>query len=439
MGVKDTFLGRLLGNADKFSDEQVSQTIMLLIEHGVKHNATDIHIEPHERFVQVRYRIQNHLKAVHKLPLAALPAVVTQIKQSAHLRISEEHLPQEGQYQVLVGEDSFEIQVYTMPVIGGEKIVLHITRRLAQPPSPEELGFWGDNLHNLRIALTAPYGLAVVAAPRRNGKNTTMHSMLSLITTPAVSVATVEEEITYRIPGVSQTVARPHRGITFYEGLQAALKQDPNIVMVSNTPDKQTINTAIQAAIGGHHLITGINADNAIKALAHLAAAAEEDFLLAHATRVVVSQRLVRKLCARCRVAYTPSTEEISEIESTFGIASTVSRHKIHQLEKAAAAAQLGGHAEHHTTPTKIAKLWRASDTGCEACGNTGYRGTTGVNEVLDTTSTAIQNALIGGASARELRKIALKDGFIPMELDGLVKALRGQTTIAEILRALAI
>ncbi|MET1033054.1 MAG: ATPase, T2SS/T4P/T4SS family, partial [Candidatus Saccharimonadales bacterium] len=143
MGVKESFLGRLLGNADKFSEEQVAQTISLLIEHGVRHEASDIHIEPHENVVRVRYRVDNVLRGIHKLPLAALPAVIEQIKTLAHMHATETHLPQEGQFATLVGEDQFEIQVYTMPVIGGEKAVLHISRRLGVPPKLEELGFWG--------------------------------------------------------------------------------------------------------------------------------------------------------------------------------------------------------------------------------------------------------------------------------------------------------
>jgi type II secretory ATPase GspE/PulE/Tfp pilus assembly ATPase PilB-like protein len=240
MGVKDSFLGKLLGSSDRFTAEQVTQTVHLLVEHGVNHHASDIHIEPHERFVQVRYRIDGNLRSVHKLPIAALPAVAGQIKTLAHLHATTDHIPQEGQYATLVGDEQFEIQVNTLPVIGGEKIVLHINRRLESPPSLEELGFWGDNLKTLHDALAHPHGLLLVTTPRRSGKTTTMHSMLQLINVPSVSVATVEGAIEYRLPGASQTLAKPHHGITFHDGLQAAVNQDPNIVMISSLPDKQT-------------------------------------------------------------------------------------------------------------------------------------------------------------------------------------------------------
>ncbi|MEK7153914.1 MAG: ATPase, T2SS/T4P/T4SS family, partial [Patescibacteria group bacterium] len=217
MGVKDSFLGKLLGSADKFTDEQVAQTINLLVEHGVKHRATDIHIEPHERFVLVRYRIDGALRGMHKLPITALRAATEEIKALAHLRVTEDHLPQEGQYATLVGKEQFEIQVSTLPVVGGEKIVLHITRQLSTPPTLEVLGFWGYSLQALQTALSHTHGLLLVASPRRSGKTTTLHSMLQLLNVPVLSVATVEHEIEYHLPGASQTQVRPQRGITFFD------------------------------------------------------------------------------------------------------------------------------------------------------------------------------------------------------------------------------
>lgn len=440
MGVKDSFLGRLLGNADKFSEEQVAQTISLLVEHGVRHQASDIHIEPHERFVRVRYRIDNVLRAIHKLPLASLPAVAEQIKILAHLHPAETHLPQEGQYATLVGEDQFEIQVYTMPVIGGEKIVLHISRRLSKPPSLEDLGFWGQGLQAIQTALSRTHGLVVVATPRRNGKTTTLHSLLQLVNVPSLSIATVEDSIEYRLPDASQTHVRPHHGITFYNGLQASLKQDPNILMISSLADKKTTELAIQAATGGHLLIAGMHADNTPTALAHLQTVSEEPFLFAHAIRIVLSQRLVRKLCTYCRQSYAPSREEAAGLEKTFGLTTPATRQRLHKLEQQAMQAGIGGsNTRLHTAALGITTLWRANAEGCEECNHSGYRGSVAVVEVLETSNNTLQAALLTPTSAVTLRKLALKEDFIPMELDGLVKALRGQTTITELLRILAV
>jgi type II secretory ATPase GspE/PulE/Tfp pilus assembly ATPase PilB-like protein len=437
MGVKDSFLGKLLSSADKFSDEQVLQTINMLIEHAVKHRASDIHIEPHERFVLVRYRIDGLLKGVHKLPIASLPVLVGQVKAQAHLNTEDDFTPQEGQYAALVGEEQFEIQVTTLPVVGGEKIVLHINRRLTKPLTLEALGFWGKGLQVVRDTLAHSHGLILVAAPRRSGKTTTTHSMLQALNTPTVSISTVEAAIEFRLSGANQTRVRPQHGITYYQGLQAALNQDPNVLMVSSLPDKQTADLAIQAAVGGHVVIAGIHSDSASSGLARLRTMTDEPFLLATALRIVMSQRLVRQLCIHCRERYIPSSEQLAEIEKVFGISTPSARRKIHELEQQAAREGVGDNKHVNTTASKIQNLWRASDEGCEACGHTGYQGAVAVVEVLQITPT-IQKELLDHSPAHRLHTVALKDGFVPMALDGLVKALRGETTIAEILRTSA-
>lgn len=439
MGVKETFLGRLLGNADRFGDEQIAQTISLLVEHGVKRGASDIHIEPHERVARVRYRTDNVLRSVHKLPLAALPAVVEQIKNLAGMQPDEIHLPQAGQYATLVGEDQFEIQVSTMPIVGGEKVVLHISRRLDKAPTLETLGYWGSGLEILHTALTRTHGLIVLAMPRRSGKTTTLHSLLRVVTVPSLSIATVEDAIEYRVPDASQTHVRPQHGMTFSASLQAALNQDPNILLVGSLPDKKTAELAIRAATGGHLIIAGMHGDNAVAALAHLRAISEEPFLFAHAMRIVVSQRLVRRLCSHCRIAYKPLREEVTELEKAFSVKTAGDRQRLHQLEQQAANEGLGGHHNLHTVASGITTLWRASDEGCEMCGHSGYRGALAITEVLDTGTSKVQAALLDHPTPSKLRSAALQSGFIPLEMDGLVKALRGQTSLSELFRVLTI
>ncbi len=436
MGVKNAFLGRVLGSADTFSDEQVAQTINLLVEHAIKHDASDIHIEPHERHAQVRYRIDNALRATHKLPLAALPVVISQIKELAGLSSSETQLPQEGQYSTLVGETQFEIQVYTMPVIGGEKVVLHILRRLTEPLDLPSLGYWGDGLAFLQQTLARTHGLIVVATPRRNGRTTTLHSILHLVNIPALSVATVERSLEFRVPGASQTLTRPERGMSFAEGLQAALNQDPNVVMLSDLEDKKTAALSVRAAAGGHLLLAGMHADNAAAAVAALQHMTDEKFLLSGALRVVVSQRLARALCPNCRQAYTPSREEMRQIEETFGIRSAAGRAQLHELEQAAMHAGVGGRSHTlHTSPAGILRLWQPDSEGCEMCNHTGFRGSVAITEVLPVAGTSLQQAILKPITGKEIEYEALKQGFKPMRLDGLIKALRGQTAISELVR----
>jgi type II secretory ATPase GspE/PulE/Tfp pilus assembly ATPase PilB-like protein len=438
MGVKNAFLSRLLASSDKFSDEQVAQTINLLVEHAVTHNASDIHIEPHERFAQVRYRIDNVLRGTHKLPLGALPAVIAQLKDLCELSSTDNHVPQEGRYATLVGEEQFEIQVYTMPVIGGEKVVLHIFQRLSKPPTLTALGFWGDGLQALQQAISSTHGLIIVATPRRNGKTTTMHSILRLLNTPAVSIATVEDALEYRLNGVNQTVINPRQGIKIYDGLQAALNQDPNIIMLSNLQDKQTAEAVIQAATGGHLVIAGMHADNTLQATASLQAMATEPFLFAHALKLVISQRLVRQLCPRCCHFYAPGREEIRSIEKTFGLTSAANKQRLYQLEQQAIREGMGSDTP-TTTARGIINLWRSEEEGCEACNHTGYQGSIAITEILNAQDSDLQNSLLSPITADNIRKMALQGNFIPMELDGLIKALRGQTTVTEILRVLSL
>jgi type II secretory ATPase GspE/PulE/Tfp pilus assembly ATPase PilB-like protein len=435
MGVKDSFLRRVLGNADKFSDEQVTQTINLLIEHAVKHRASDIHIEPQERFMAVRYRINGTLRAMHKLPIGAQDSILMRIKDLAHMN-STEDLPQEGNYATLVGEEQFEVQVNTLPVWGGEKVVLHISRRLSQPPTLEALGFWGQGLHQLRNALSRSHGLVVVAIPRRNGKTTTLHSMLQIVNSPAVSIATVESAIEYQLPGASQTKVRPHKGITFHEGLQAALNQDPNIVMVSSVGDGQTATIAIRAAAAGHLVIAGMHGSTAAGALTHLRSLSDESVLLATSLRCAVSQRLLRRLCHACRERYIPAQEQIESLEAAFGITTSASRRRVHELEQQATTAGIGNNSHVNTTPSRIMTLWRASDEGCETCNHTGYAGSVAICEVM-AAGDALQKGLLDHLPANKLHDLALKQGYVPLGLDGLVKALRGETTIEEVIRTL--
>lgn len=436
MGVRDSLLARLLGNADKFSDEQILQTISMLVEHGVKHGATDIHIEPQERFILVRYRIGGNLKGVYKLPLGALSSVVTQVKRLAHLNPDTTDTPQEGHYATLVDGNDLELTVTTLPVLGGEKVVLHITRHLTSAPSLSELGFWGAPLTELNDALAYNNGLLVVAAPRQNGKTTTMHSMLQLLNTPAVSIATVESTIEYRLNGASQTRVRPQHGITFLEGLQAALNQDPNIVLIGSLPDRPTTDLAVQAAVGGHCIIASTYADTACSAASHLVAFGSEPLLLTTALRATVSQRLVRKLCQHCRERYIPSPQHIEEIETTFAISSVTGHRRVNELEQQAAKAGIDHNTHVNTTPAHITGLWRAAESGCEHCGHSGYAGIVAITEVLVITD-PIRNLMLKAAPANLIHRQALTEGFLPMGLDGLVKALRGQTTVEEVLRVL--
>lgn len=430
-------MGRLLGNAGKFTDKQVAETLELLAEHGVKRGASDIHIEPHERFVLVRYRIDGALRGIHKLPRAALGAVMAQLKTKAGLNVQETHMPQEGEYSLSVAGKDIDIRLSTMPVYGGEKAVLHLLEETGAPVDLSSLGFWGDGLSTLKNALANPHGLLVVAGPRHSGVSSTLFSLLKDLNSPLLSVATVETSSKHRLPGINQTHLTGSMSVN--EGLQAALKQDPNIIMIDNVADGPTADTAVHAATTGHMILAGLRAAGSIAAVLRLRHAGVEPFLLVTGLRASVGQRLVRRLCPDCRERYAVGEDELKQLEESFGMTTASACKRLHELEKSVSPAIFGDVKQLNSTPTGITHLWRPSHTGCEACDHTGYKSRTAIVEVLKNTDN-LHKALLAKEpmSVAAVQQAVLKDGFVPMELDGLVKALRGQTTAAEVLRAVA-
>lgn len=436
MATKDGLMSRLLGNAEKFSEKQVAETLDLLVSHGLQRGASDIHIEPHDRFVLVRYRIDGTLRGIHKLPRTALEMIMAELKGRAALRVQDDILPQEGHYDISVDNRQITVHVATMPVYGGEKAVLHLSIQAGKPRALEAAGFWGDGLKILQSVLATPHGLVVAAGPRHNGVGSTLFSLLDLLNSPMVSVATVEDRPKHRLTGTSQSYLSAS-GMSFYAGLQAALKQDPNVVMLSDMPDANTAELAIHAATTGHLILVGIHADGAIAAALRMRIAGIEPFLLATGLRATIGQRLVRRLCPTCRERHLVTAEEQHLLKAAFGVNTAAAHKRLHELEAQAAAGGMGDPAQLNTSKTNVSHLWRKSTEGCHACDHTGYNGQIALTEVLANTENVQQGILDPAVtSVFALQKLAVKDGFVPMALDGLVKALRGQTDIQEVLRA---
>ncbi|HSX35343.1 MAG TPA: ATPase, T2SS/T4P/T4SS family [Patescibacteria group bacterium] len=431
MGTKDGLMGRLLGSSDKFTDKQIAETLDMLIDHGMTHGASDIHIEPLERFVLVRYRIDGSLRGVHKLPRTALGPLLAAAKKRAGLSETETRTPQEGEFS----EKGAAVRVATMPVFGGERAVMHLSGNPGKPKELEHLGFWGRGLAVLQTILASSHGFVAVAGPRHSGVSSTLFSMLHQLNSPLLSIATVEIHTKHRIPGVSQTYLAA--GAPVSETLRAALKQDPNVVMVADVPDGTTAELAIQASGHGHLVLVGMHADGAVAATLRLRAAGAEAFLLATNLKASVGQRLVRALCTDCRERYRLTTDEYKQLAERFGITNPTARKRLHELEASLAPSIFGNVKQLNSTPAGITHLWRAGPGGCEQCGHTGYRGRVALTEVLEN-SPKIQQALLSKdvLSIAGLHALALKDGFIPLALDGLVKALCGQTTVHEVLQA---
>ncbi len=434
MDGKNSFIERLLGSAEKFTSEQVDQTIQLLLEHGIHWHASDIHIEPHDQYVQVRYRVDGELKGAHKITRGALTALISQLKTLAHLDTTNQHTPQTGHLTVQVDGKPSEVKISVMPVLGGEKAVLHLAPRITEPRKLDSLGFWGNSLQTLQATLARSHGMIVVSAPKHHGRPTTEASMLASLNNPGLNIATIEESIQYRIPHASQTAVNPRTGLTVLNGLQAALHQDPNIILIDSLTDKAAAELAVQSAMGGHLVVAGLHSDSAAGALLHLRSMGIPPYLLASTIRTAISQRLVRQLCEHCRERYELTREQLELLERVFGVTTAAAFRRVNQLEQQAIGLDVGKDTRPSSNATRITHLWRPNREGCEKCNHTGYSGRVAIVEAMNLTEKVQQALLAENATVAEIQAVAVKEGFVPLALDGLVKALRGVVTIKDVL-----
>ena len=433
-----------ISEEDLAEDSPIAQTVNLIIEYAVKSGASDIHVEPRENFVLVRYRVDGVLREANKLPKKVLGALVSRIKILSNLKIDERRMPQDGRFKVQVSGQVFALRVSTLPIVDGEKVVMRILNESAKAATLEELGYWGTALRSINNAIIQPHGMILVTGPTGSGKSTSLFSVLSMLNKPSVNISTVEDPVEYRITGTNQTQVNPQAGMTFINGLRALLRQDPNIIMVGEIRDSETANLGVQAALTGHLVFSTLHTNNAATCLPRLLDMGIEPFLIASTVRAVVGQRLVRRLCVDCREIYEPDAPVLKQIDEIFHTDDPAVMKQVHGLEKEALDGGIGktntsktsklSTADLSTTETKITKLWKVHDDGCDSCGHLGYRGRMGIYEVLGISPT-IQRLIVGNSTSEIIQDQAVKDGMVIMQIDGFIKALRGQTTIEEILR----
>ena len=412
----------------------IAQTVNLLLEYAIKSSASDIHIEPREEFVQIRYRIDGVLREVNRLPSNVLGALVSRVKILSNLKIDERRVPQDGRFKITVSGRQYALRVSTLPIADGEKVVMRILDESNQSVTLEQLGYWGKSLVDIKEAMQQPNGMILVTGPTGSGKSTSLFSILSELNTPDVNISTIEDPVEYKISGVNQTQTNVKAGMTFASGLRALLRQDPNIIMVGEIRDGETANLGVQAALTGHLVFSTLHTNNAATCLPRLLDMEIEPFLIASTVKAVIGQRLVRRLCTFCRQHYTPTSDEIKNIESLFGLSNSRNIGYINRLESQAASEKIGGDAEQNTNSTTITGLWKESPEGCDECNHLGFKGRLGIYEVLDVSQT-IQRSITTNATSNEIQDEAINEGMVTMQIDGLIKALRGVTTISEVLR----
>jgi type IV pilus assembly protein PilB len=430
---KDNFEDEVVDDAE---DPLVVQTVNLIIEYAVNSHASDIHIEPREKFVIIRYRIDGVLRVSNKLPQKVFGALLSRVKTLGGLSVTEHRTPQSGRCNIEIAGQTYVLRVFVVPVVDGEKIVIRILDESLKAASLQTLGLWGEARQHLEHTIMQPHGMVLATGPTGSGKSTTLFSLLTLLNAPSLNIATIEDPVKYRLIGANQTQVDPAAGITFSKGLQAILAQDPNVIMVSELRDLDTANLSIQTATTGHLVLGGMHATTTAASIVQLIRMGVEPFLLASVLRTIVAGQLVRKLCVHCRQSFVPTATQLKLLEKEFSINDAGARKQLHGYEMKAHADGVGASTQGFSTNEHgITRLFQSTQEGCERCNHTGYHGRIGIYEVL-TVSTAMQRLIGGNSPGREaIEAQAKKEGMLPLKLDGLIKVLRGETSIDEVLK----
>lgn len=382
----------------------IAKIVSTILEYAVTSRASDVHIEPQADRVRVRYRIDGILYDRLSLPKSVQEAVISRIKILSEMKIDEHRTPQDGRFNFKVKDKEVDLRISVLPATHGEKIVMRLLRKSGGIPTLQELGLEGTALRNLETNMLRPHGVILVCGPTGSGKTTTLYSVLNNLNSPKVNIMTLEDPVEYEMPGINQVQINSAVGLSFATGLRAFLRQDPNIILVGEIRDKETTDLAIQAALTGHLVFSTLHTSNASGALPRLLDLGAETFLLASSMNAIVGQRIVRKLCQHCKLAYDPSPAILDTIRKDLG------------------ALMPAG-------PVKFSK-----GQGCSECGNSGYLGRIGIFEVLPVTQ-KIADLILKRSDSNSLEQEAVAEHMTTMKQDGYLKVLRGLTTIEEVLR----
>lgn len=384
-------------SSKKLFNGSVVGQVNTIVYHAINMRASDIHIEPYEESFRLRYRLDGVLQEMGELNLGQKDAILSRLKIMAKLDIAEKRRPQDGRIRIEKDKKTIDLRVSTLPTEFGEKIVLRILDKTEQRLELKHLGFEEKNLREFRKAIANPYGMILVTGPTGSGKTTTLYAALSELNTPEVNITTIEDPIEYNLPGINQTQVRSDIGLTFSTALRAILRQDPNIIMVGEVRDKETAEIAIRSALTGHLVFSTLHTNDAPSAITRLIDMGIEPFLVASSVRLVMAQRLVRRICPECKTEYVPEQEVVAELglqnQQTF----------------------------YH-------------GTGCEHCNGTGFKGRVALIELMPV-SDILSELVVKQSGAHELKKQALADGMVTLRQSGVQKITEGVTTVEEVIR----
>jgi len=388
---------------DLASEAPVIRLVSLIMQHAVEARASDIHIEPFEHRLKVRYRIDGILHEEEAPPAHLYDALISRIKIMASLDIAERRLPQDGRFMSHIDGKEIDVRVSSIPTMHGESLVLRLLYKDYAKLDFQTLGFEGETFEKFLDVLHKPYGVLLVTGPTGSGKTTTLYAALNVLNESSNKILTVEDPVEYQIEGINQIQVKPHIGLTFSKALRSIVRQDPDIIMIGEMRDLETAEIAVQSALTGHLVLSTLHTNDAASTITRLMDMGIADYLVTSVVNGVLAQRLVRRLCTACRQSYEPLPELIETLH----------------LDKVSSG--------------EVPMLYKS--VGCEECSNTGYRGRVALMEIL-IMSDRIRSMILHHNDAREIAKIAVEEGMQTMYEDGLQKLLQGITSVEEVLRA---
>ena len=395
-----------LANFTAVSEEApIVRFVNLLISQAITDRASDIHLEPTEHDLRVRYRIDGVLHEAHRSPKNIQAGVISRLKIMADINIAERRLPQDGRLSVNHQGRKIDLRIATLPTVWGEKIVARILDNTTAQLGLDDLGFAKGNFRRYQTAYSKPYGMILVTGPTGSGKSTTLYATLNILNRPEVNIITVEDPVEYRLPGVNQVQTHAKAGLTFSKALRSILRADPDVILIGEIRDHETAQIAIEAALTGHMVLSTLHTNDAPSAISRLIEMGIEPFLVGSAVDTVLAQRLCRKLCTQCKEAYEPTPEELTDVRFPW---------------------------DPTTAPPTLYR-----PVGCSACARTGYHGRMALHEVM-AVSEEIERLAVARAATDEIQKVASAQGMASLRDDGWLKVHRGLTSIEEILRVVA-
>ena len=386
---------------DDTSDAPIIKLVNLMLSRAVKDRSSDIHIEPYQNSLVIRYRIDGVLYNILNLPKRIQSSLISRVKIMAKLNIAEKRLPQDGRIDVKIGDKNVDIRVSAIPTAFGERVVLRLLDKTSTIFKLTDLGIDSERFNLLNNLIKSPYGIILVTGPTGSGKTTTLYAALSTINNPEINIITIEDPIEYQIEGIGQIQVNPKIDLTFANGLRSIVRQDPDVILVGEIRDRETVEIAIQSSLTGHLVFSTLHTNDAASAITRITDMGIEPFLLTSSVIAIIAQRLVRILCPACKEEYIPDDKSLAKISID---KETLDNHKIYRRK------------------------------GCPACMNTGYRGRTAIYEMM-ALNDHLKKLILKTSDANQIRKDAAESGMSTLSQDGARKVLEGTTTIEEVLR----